>query len=82
LWPIGEANYLVEGFQHDVNAAAEQHGVSSLDSDLEGVPDGQLTGGLGSDLLRLDGSLVDEGGEIVAVVVVKPLERNAIAIKA
>ena len=69
-------NHLVKSLQHDVNAAAEQHRIGPLHSDLEGIPDGQLAGRLGSNLLGLDGPLVDEGGEVVTVVIVKPLEEK------
>ena len=68
--------YLIECLQHDVNAAAKQHRVCTLYPDFEGVPDGQLAGRLGSNLLGLDGPLVDEGGEVVTVVIVKPLEEK------
>ena len=63
--------YLIECLQHDVNAAAKQHRVCTLYSDFEGVPDGQLAGSLGSNILGLNGTLVDEWGQVVAVVIMK-----------
>ena len=69
-------NYLVKSLQHDVNSAAQEHGVCALDPNLEGIPDGQLSRGLSPDVVCLNGPLVDEGGQVVAVVIVKSVQRD------
>jgi len=63
----------VQGLDHDLQAAAEEHLVRALHADLERVPDGHVAVGVGHEVVGLEDSLVDKPIQVELVVIVEPV---------